>query len=72
MIDAKTMCTCTDTKCPNHPSNHNQGCTPCIEKNLSRGEIPSCFFKATNKPKMGKAYYFEDFAKTVFGIEDKE
>ena len=24
------FCTCTDLKCPNHPTNHDKGCTPCI------------------------------------------
>lgn len=26
-------CTCTDLKCPFHPTNHDKGCTPCINKN---------------------------------------
>lgn len=59
------FCTCGDTACPNHPSNHDQGCTPCIKKNLACGEIPGCFFHAVNKEKKGDAYFYEDFAKTV-------
>lgn len=43
-IDAAKICTCRDRDCPNHPVNHDQGCTPCILKNLARREIPSCFF----------------------------
>jgi len=43
------FCTCEDFNCPNHPSNHNQGCALCIKKNLELNEIPSCFFKKINK-----------------------
>lgn len=39
------FCTCTDHSCPNHPSNHDRGCTPCIAKCLHQGEIPTCFFR---------------------------
>ena len=46
MKDPREFCTCTDTKCPNHPVNHEQGCSLCILKNLSRKEIPACFFKS--------------------------
>ena len=38
---AVKMCTCTNMGCPNHPRNHDRGCTPCIEKNLTRHEIPA-------------------------------
>lgn len=65
MKDAKEFCTCGDTKCPNHPTNHDRGCTPCIIKNLECGEIPSCFFNAQGKPKRGEGYHYEDFARTV-------
>lgn len=44
MPDKSQNCPCTSTNCPNHPSNHNSGCGPCISKNLEHGEIPSCFF----------------------------
>ena len=27
---AVKMCTCTNMGCPNHPRNHDRGCTPCI------------------------------------------
>ena len=59
------FCTCTDLKCPNHQTNHDKGCTPCIQKNLSQGEIPACFFKKANPDKKPDAYFFEDFAKIV-------
>jgi len=34
---AVTMCTCGDASCPNHPTCHDKGCTPCIAKNLALG-----------------------------------
>ena len=27
----KPTCTCRDTACPNHPTNHSEGCDRCIE-----------------------------------------
>ncbi len=42
------FCTCNVIKCPYHPLNHNNGCDLCIEKNLKKGEIPTCFFKVIN------------------------
>lgn len=50
-----------------HPSNHDDGCTRCVAKNLAQGEIPSCFFKKTGKPKKGDGWHFEDFVKTMLG-----
>ena len=49
MKDAKEFCTCTDYKCPNHPVNHDKGCTFCIQKNLRQKEIPACFFHDIDK-----------------------
>ncbi|MDD7463348.1 MAG: DUF6485 family protein [Anaerococcus sp.] len=59
------FCTCVDTKCPNHPSNHDLGCTPCVEKNLSQGEVPVCFFNKANPDRDNDTYFFEDFARIV-------
>lgn len=59
------FCTCTDTKCPCHPSNHNKGCTLCIAKNLEQREIPSCFFHAAGGEKPTPDWYFEDFAALI-------
>lgn len=42
---SSVQCTCRDLECPNHPTNHNKGCDPCIAKNLALGEIPACFFR---------------------------
>lgn len=44
MIENTISCTCKDTTCKLHPSNHKLGCDPCIQKNLKAGEIPGCFF----------------------------
>ena len=43
-----SFCTCEDTNCPLHPSNHDKGCNLCIAKNLKKGELPTCFFKKIN------------------------
>ncbi len=60
-----SFCTCTDTKCPFHPSNHDHGCTPCIAKNLREREIPTCFFKSVGHPKPTAAWHYGDFAALV-------
>ena len=38
------FCPCRNTSCRCHPANHDQGCSLCIEKELRKHEIPSCFF----------------------------
>lgn len=79
MKDDKTMtetkssvpfCTCTDTACPCHPTNHDKGCTPCISKNLAQREIPSCFFKKAGGVKPTKDWYFEDFAALMNSLDE--
>ena len=64
------FCTCADHDCPMHPTKHDKECTPCIEKNLRFGEIPSCFFNAVKGEEKLTSYYFEDFAKLVMGKLD--
>ena len=44
------FCPCRNTACRCHPSNHDQGCTLCIEKELRKREIPSCFFDFVIEP----------------------
>lgn len=61
----ESYCTCTDLSCPCHPSRHGLGCTPCVEKNLRQGEIPSCFFKKVEGKEKPPAYFFENFADWV-------
>ena len=43
------FCTCQNTACRCHPANHDQGCDLCIQKELRKGEIPSCFFNLVIK-----------------------
>ena len=44
------FCTCQNPACRCHPSNHSQGCDLCIQKELRKGEIPSCFFNLVIRP----------------------
>ncbi len=66
------FCSCTDLACPFHPSNHEQGCVPCIAKNLKEREIPSCFFHAVDAPKLTENWHFEDFAAMVQAAQQKK
>ena len=59
------FCTCTNTRCSHHPENHADGCTRCVEKNLNRGEIPSCFFNKLDSRGVRANYKFADFARLV-------
>lgn len=45
----KHFCTCPVTGCPRHPSNHNQGCDPCMKDNLKKGKMPACMFDAVSE-----------------------
>ena len=67
MKNLSPFCTCTDLGCPLHPTNHDNGCAPCIAKNLKLREIPSCFFNEAVPDKKGGTYFFEDFAAAVLG-----
>lgn len=67
MKNLSPFCTCTDFACPMHPTNHENGCAPCIAKNLKEREIPSCFFRQVSPGKKRDSYHFEDFAKEVLG-----
>lgn len=40
------FCTCQNTACRCHPSNHSQGCDLCIQKELRKGEIPQLLFQS--------------------------
>ena len=65
MSNLSEFCTCKDTKCPLHPTNHDKGCSLCIAKNLKLREIPSCFFNVADPDMKRKGYSFEDFAEVV-------
>lgn len=70
-MDMEKFCTCSSKECPLHPTNHDKGCTPCIEKNLSQREIPSCFFKLVAGTDKFDSFYFEDFARIVLKEDNK-
>lgn len=59
------FCTCGDLNCPNHPNNHDQGCTPCILKNIREKEVPTCLFNVADPERKREGYHFEDFARVV-------
>ena len=65
MENLSSFCTCERTACPLHPANHNQGCAPCIRKNLRAREIPSCFFHLIEGSGSRSGDKFEDFARLV-------
>ena len=66
----KHFCSCTDTECPCHPVNQDNGCDPCIQKNLQEGEIPSCFWNnVRNGVKGATPYSAECFSE--FCLEQK-
>lgn len=65
MANLSPFCTCTDLRCPNHPVNHDKGCSLCIQKNRALGEIPSCFFNRADPNYAGPAYFMEDFARLM-------
>lgn len=64
METKKHFCTCEATGCKHHPLNHDKGCDPCIQKNLSRGEIPGCFFHLVSDDLSGlDEFTVESFVK---------
>ena len=60
-----SFCTCTVFDCLAHPKNHQEGCDPCIIKNLGLGEIPSCFWENVSKVTGTTEYSAEKFARFV-------
>ena len=65
MDSLSPFCTCADSACPMHPSNHDRGCAPCIAKNLKMREIPSCFFNSLGTETGRGSFFYEDFAEEV-------
>ena len=66
MIDTRSdFCSCTNLACPLHPTRHNKGCAPCIQKNLRLQEIPNCFFKLLGNVQNRSGDSLEDFARLV-------
>lgn len=68
---AARMCSCPDTSCPMHPSNHDMGCTLCVAKNLKLGEIPTCFFSNIPAEKPTSGWKVSDFARLVEKAENE-
>ena len=60
------FCTCQDRECKLHPSNHDDGCSRCVKKNLAVREVPSCFYRRL-EPDMDRKqdYSFKGFADFV-------
>lgn len=72
MEQASHFCTCPDVDCPLHPGNHDQGCDLCIQKNLTAGEVPSCFFlQATTDLDAVQDFSREGFAALCLGEKGK-
>lgn len=65
MEHLSNFCTCEHTNCKLHPSNHEKGCSPCIEKNLKTGEIPSCYFQLLKHPELRENDSILAYAKAV-------
>ena len=65
MSDLSRFCTCTNLNCPLHPTKHDQGCAPCIHKNLRLKEIPNCFFNLVEGAASRQRDTFEEFARLV-------
>ena len=69
MSNQVDFCTCPDHECPFNPVNHDKGCTPCMEKNILAGEVPSCLWNMISTREERQAidcqYKFKDFAEMV-------
>ena len=64
-MNSANFCTCITISCPLHPTKHDKGCTPCIQKNLKLKEIPTCFQLLIDPENKREGDTFEDFAKAV-------
>lgn len=62
MEKAASPCLCTNLACPLHPTKHDKGCTPCIQKNLRLEEMPTCFFNLVEGTEGRADDSFETFA----------
>ena len=71
-VNMENYCTCKDISCKYHPLNHNQGCTPCIVKNLKQRHVPNCYFNLVTEDKSKiKGYSIQDFAHLVIESENQ-
>ena len=65
MSSSAPFCTCDNYSCPLHPTNHSEGCNPCMEKNLRVGHVPNCMIYAVSKNEKPAGYTYADFADFV-------
>lgn len=65
MENLSEFCSCTNFKCPLHPTKHDKCCAPCIQTNLKLHEIPNCFFYLVENSENRSSDSFEDFANLV-------
>ncbi len=65
MENLSTFCTCSNLACPLHPTKHDKGCAPCIQKNLRLQEIPNCFYHLVPRSEGRSSDSFEAFAALV-------
>lgn len=63
MENISPFCTCKNLNCPLHPTRHDQGCAPCVRKNLRLQEIPACFFDRLENAEARQGDTFRDFAE---------
>ena len=68
-MPSSPFCTCGNLNCPLHPTKHDQGCAPCIQKNLRLREVPNCFFNLLDHSEGRSGDSLEDFAKLVLAEE---
>ncbi len=71
MANLSPFCTCKNMDCPLHPTKHENGCAPCIVKNLRLKEMPNCFFNQVDGAEQRQGDAFQDFAKLVLQNEKK-
>ena len=72
MNDLSLFCTCKNLACPLHPTRHDKGCAPCIQKNLKLREVPNCFFQLLPGAEGRPGDSFEDFARLVQAGQPEE
>lgn len=65
MENRSKFCTCDNFACPLHPTHHDNGCAPCINKNLKLKEIPNCFFALLDGAQDRSGDSFEEFARLI-------
>ena len=72
MNNISKFCTCTNFKCSVHPTKHENGCAPCISKNLNLKEIPNCFFNLLKSSDTRTGDALNDFAILALKEENSQ